>query len=290
MVTKWPRTFRSSCGEGYAARMADAMSGLTLLNCWICLLQACSRPLPPRSTRCPPAHSLSRWNEKPVCSLSRLRSTRRERSFYLEGGRRGGVKEFNSGGRSLERRLRHRSGRHDDVSREVLPGQQEADGDAGVELEMHHRLTEFKGTSSPATAALKRFWLWDFWALQTDRRQLGRLLSPLGDGGVAGWPFLPHLKRSRSSLLSPPSSLSVPTTGRLFLYLNVSVDQSDEVVHRHLHHHVGLGHAAAATAWLDTHRGKRLAADAAWYGLFLDGAAAAQSLNRGQQHAASFQL
>lgn len=29
------RTFVSSRGEGYAARMAEAMSWLTLFNCWI---------------------------------------------------------------------------------------------------------------------------------------------------------------------------------------------------------------------------------------------------------------
>lgn len=52
------------------------MSGLTLFNCWICLFHTCSSPFPALSTRCPPAHSLSRWKEKPVFSLSRLKAHR----------------------------------------------------------------------------------------------------------------------------------------------------------------------------------------------------------------------
>lgn len=49
--------------------------------------------------------------------------------------------------RSLEGSLRNRFGRHGDVVGEVLPGGQEADRDAGVELQMHQRLKQGQGRS-----------------------------------------------------------------------------------------------------------------------------------------------
>lgn len=143
------RTLWSSCGEGNAARMAEAMSGLTLFSCWICLLHTCRRPFPPLSTRCPPAHSLSRWKEKPVCSLSRLVHMHRERDGGRGRGReREGQLHCSTGlswsrseaTRLLEGCLCNRFGHHGDVVAEVLPFGQEVDGDAGVELQMHQRL------------------------------------------------------------------------------------------------------------------------------------------------------
>jgi len=105
---------------------------------------------PPPSVHPLPPRPLALQVERKARLLPLSPAEHTEGTIVLSGGggekRKGGVKEFNSGGCSLERRLRHRFGRHGDVSREVLPGQQEADGDAGVELEMHHRLTEFKGT------------------------------------------------------------------------------------------------------------------------------------------------
>lgn len=128
-------TFFSSCGEGYAARMAEAMSWLTLFNCCICLFHTCSRPFPLLSTRWPPAHSLSKQKEKPDFSFWCLKwpseakitssKIRKDRHIWLQTH---GL---------LVRDFCNCFGCHGDVIREILPGGKEADWDASVKLQMH---------------------------------------------------------------------------------------------------------------------------------------------------------